>query len=143
MFRRRLCLCVMLFTVIGLAACAPKISLFGDGAGQPLAESVISGTAPEKVLVIPVTGTISTAPPREFGPSLSTRPSLVQEVVSHLRRAEADPDIRAVVLMVDSPGGTVVASDTLYHEVMAFRQRTGRPVVALMHNVAASGGYYV
>ncbi|GAB6178315.1 signal peptide peptidase SppA [Desulfobaculum senezii] len=143
MFRRRLCLCVMLFTVISLAACAPKISLFGDGSGQPLAESVISGTAPEKVLVIPVTGTISTAPPREFGPSLSTRPSLVQEVVSHLRRAEADPDIRAVVLMVDSPGGTVVASDTLYHEVMAFRQRTGRPVVALMHNVAASGGYYV
>ena len=59
-----------------------------------------------------------------------------------LRAVGRDEHVRAVVLRVDSPGGSYVASDAIRREVQALR-RTGRPVVASMGNVAASGGYYI
>jgi len=59
-----------------------------------------------------------------------------------LRRALEDEDIRAVVLRIDSPGGSVLASEQIYREVQALRA-AGKPVVASMSDVAASGGYYI
>jgi protease IV len=59
-----------------------------------------------------------------------------------LRSVAADDSVKAVVLRVDSPGGSYVASDAIRREVLAVR-RSGRPVVASMANVAASGGYYI
>jgi protease-4 len=60
-------------------------------------------------------------------------------VVDHLRQAEEDPDVKAVVLRVDSPGGSVVGSDEIYQQVLAMN----KPVIASMGELAASGGYYV
>jgi protease-4 len=59
-----------------------------------------------------------------------------------LRAAGRDPAVKAVVLRVDSPGGSYAASDAIRREVLQLRA-TGRPVIASMANVAASGGYYV
>lgn len=59
-----------------------------------------------------------------------------------LRAAGRDDDVRAVVLRVDSPGGSYIASDAIRHEVLALRA-AGTPVVASMGSVAASGGYYI
>jgi protease-4 len=59
-----------------------------------------------------------------------------------LRRARDDASIKAVVLRIDSPGGSVLASEQIYREVMALRA-AGKPVVASMGEVAASGGYYI
>jgi protease-4 len=59
-----------------------------------------------------------------------------------LRRARDDDSIRAVVLRVDSPGGSVFASEQIYREVQALRA-AGKPVVASFSDVAASGGYYI
>jgi protease-4 len=59
-----------------------------------------------------------------------------------LRQARRDTDIRAVVLRVDSPGGSVLASEQIYREVRALKQ-AGKPVVVSMGDVAASGGYYI
>jgi protease IV len=59
-----------------------------------------------------------------------------------LRAAGRDPSVRAVVLRVDSPGGSYVASDAIRREVVALRG-SGRPVIASMATVAASGGYYI
>jgi protease-4 len=59
-----------------------------------------------------------------------------------LRRARDDEDIKAVVLRVDSPGGSILASEQIYREVLALRA-AGKPVVASMGDVAASGGYYI
>ncbi len=59
-----------------------------------------------------------------------------------LRQARLDHDIRGVVLRIDSPGGSVLASEQIYREVRALRQ-AGKPVVASMSDVAASGGYYI
>ena len=59
-----------------------------------------------------------------------------------LRAAAADDHVRAVVVHVDSPGGSAVASETIWREVCRLRD-TGKPVVVSMGSVAASGGYYI
>jgi protease IV len=58
------------------------------------------------------------------------------------RAAVRDPKVRAIVFRIDSPGGSVVASETIWREVFFARQR-GKPVIVSMGNVAGSGGYYV
>jgi protease-4 len=68
---------------------------------------------------------------------------MVQEVVSQLRLAEEDENVKAVILKIDSPGGSVTASDVLYNEISTFKERTGAKVVAAMMGVSASGGYYI
>jgi protease-4 len=59
-----------------------------------------------------------------------------------IRQATRDKNIRAIVLRVDSPGGSVSASDQILHAVKA-AQAAGKPVVVSMGSVAASGGYYI
>ncbi len=120
-----------------LAGCAVHIDAFRDY-DKPLKETVLSGSAREKILVLPVRGTIGLDSDEGLG---RRSPSVVQDVAAMLKKAEADEDVRALLIQVDSPGGTVVASDVLYHEIMAWRQRTGAPAVTLMMTVAASGGY--
>ena len=63
-------------------------------------------------------------------------------IAAALREAAADDSVSAIVLRVDSPGGSVTASETIWREVKKARQH-GKPVVASMGAVAASGGYYV
>jgi protease-4 len=63
-------------------------------------------------------------------------------VAAALRAATHDEDVRAVVLHVDSPGGSAVASDTIWREVCRVRD-AGKPVVVSMGQAAASGGYYI
>ena len=62
-------------------------------------------------------------------------------LVEHLRKVRADNSIKAVVLRVDSPGGSAIASDVIWREVGLTRDR--KPVIASMSDVAASGGYYI
>src|SRR6185295_15681246 len=59
-----------------------------------------------------------------------------------IRDARNDDDVKAIVLRVDSPGGTVLASEVIYREVRA-AQKAGKPVVVSMGDLAASGGYYI
>jgi len=68
---------------------------------------------------------------------------MVQEIVSQFRLAEEDENIKAVVLQINTPGGSTTASDILYKEIVRLKQKTGVKVVAAMMDVAASGGYYV
>ena len=63
-------------------------------------------------------------------------------VSAALRTAAADRRVRAIVLRVNSPGGSYVASDTIWREVVKARQ-AGTPIVVSMGDVAASGGYYI
>ena len=67
--------------------------------------------------------------------------SLVTETKRALEQALADPRIKGIVLRIDSPGGEVTASDTIYHAVKQANVR--KPVVVYMDSMAASGGYYV
>jgi protease-4 len=70
------------------------------------------------------------------GPSIGS-----DTFVEILRKVRADDSIKAIVLRVDSPGGSALASDVIWREVMLTRQV--KPVIASMSDVAASGGYYI
>jgi protease-4 len=137
--RKYLLIVLTAIGIIGSACAFPKLKLFPD-ATDPLQEFTIQGTETGKVLVIPIKGIISDWPQWGY---LRERPSMVQEVVSQLRLAEEDDEIKAVLLSINSPGGTSTASDILYHEILAYKERTDAKVVVAMMDVATSGGYYV
>ena len=128
------------FTCLFLIACtAPKLQLLQDGS-IPLREFTLQGKERGKVVLIPVRGVISDAPEKGL---LYSKPSMVQDVVSQIRLAEQDDQVRAIVLKVDSPGGSITASDILYHEIAALKKRTGMKVIVAMMGMATSGGYYI
>jgi protease IV len=62
-------------------------------------------------------------------------------IIAALRAARGDPRVRGIMLHIDSGGGSAVASDRIYHEVL--RAAEVKPVIAYLSNVAASGGYYI
>ncbi|WP_432738568.1 signal peptide peptidase SppA [Maridesulfovibrio sp. FT414] len=136
---KKITLLIFLFVTALLCGCQAKMNLFPDGT-DPLLEQTLQGEGPNKVLLISVDGTISDEPKRGL---FGYAPSLVQEVVSRLKLAEKDDDIKGLVIKVNSPGGGVTASDVLYNEVVRFKEKTGAKVVVSMMDVAASGGYYI
>lgn len=137
---RRSVLLLLLIPALVIAGCAgPQFKLFSDER-EPLREFTLQGKGDDKILLIPIRGLISDEPRKEF---LRPKPSLVQETVSQLKLAEKDKDIKAVILKIDSPGGSTTASDILYHELLAFKQRTNVKMIAAMMDVATSGAYYI
>ncbi len=100
------------------------------------------GWSPAKIVLIDVSGLLMNA--HEFA-LLGEGEHVVSMFVEQLDKAAADKNVRAVVLRINSPGGSVTASDLMYSEVMHFKERTKheRPVVAVMMDLAASGGYYL
>lgn len=67
----------------------------------------------------------------------------VGELQEQLDRAAADRGVKAVVLRINTPGGEVSASDTMFRAIQRFRETTGRPVVASIVDLGTSGGYYI
>jgi protease-4 len=72
-----------------------------------------------------------------------SEPNLLATFKEELTKAQKDDKVKAVVLRINSPGGTVNASDILYHELKTFKANKKVPVIASMMDVAASGGYYL
>lgn len=95
---------------------------------------------PPVVAVVGVEGGIGLG--RSGGSPLGGRRAGSDTVCAALRTAGTRDDVAAVVLRVDSPGGSYVASDAIHREVLRLREQ-GTPVVASMGSVAASGGYFV
>jgi len=105
-----------------------------------LKEYTLLGKESGKLLIIPVSGVITDNPRKGLLPK---RAGTIQDIVSKLKMAETDSDIKALLLVINSPGGTVTSSDILYHEIQAFKQRTGKKIISLFMDVAASGAYYL
>ena len=105
----------------------------------PLKEKQLSGTGTEKVLLMELSGLISS----QESDGLVEHPNMVAQIKEELTRAAEDPKLKALVVRINSPGGTVTASDIIYHELRAFRQKRRIPVIASIMDVGASGGYYV
>ena len=133
----------------------PCLFLLAAGCGAPsflvtpvansnaLDEQVVEngkGWFSSKVAVIEVEGMIANA---KTGGLLQATENSLSLFTQELSRAEADPEVKAVVLRVNSPGGTVTASDAMYEEIQRFRKKTGKPVVSSIQEVGASGAYYV
>lgn len=108
---------------------------------DPLEEqTIMAGASGSKILLINIDGFISQDRGMDFVKDTS---SIVEDTVSQLRLAANDKRIKAVLLKVNSPGGTATASDIIYHEIMDYKQKTGCKVYAHMMDMAASGGYMV
>jgi protease-4 len=126
-----------------LSGCSPfRFVVEAVPARDDLTETVVLGDdgGGAKVALIEVSGMIIDA---EQPGLLSPGENPAARFVESLRKARDDSRVRAVVIRLNSPGGTVAASDLLYEEVRHFRAETGKPVVVLMADVAASGAYYL
>lgn len=104
----------------------------------PVQEVLLTGTGDGKVLLLDLSGVISS----HDKDGLIPQPNMLAAFKEDLTKASKDDKIKAVVLRINSPGGTVNASDILYHEIKVFKANRKIPVIASMMDVAASGGYY-
>ena len=127
-----------------LGGCGPITFTVGSGpADRPLTATVVEsdgGRGGDRVALIDISGLIINSSRRGL---LSQSDNPVGVLHEKLREARRDRRVKAVILRLNTPGGTVTASDAMYREIRRFRSKTGKPVVALMMDVAASGGYYV
>ena len=135
----RTILWVFLAFVVGFTL--PVCSCLGTGlVALSTLGRMAGGTTPagiglgDAVAVIRLDGTISSTP----GDALMVQGITPGRVAALLKQA-ANPAIKAVVVSVNSPGGSVVASDEIYHALVKF----DKPVVIWMGEMAASGGYYI
>lgn len=138
--RRRVLPAVLLAVAAATAPGCLSIHFF-DGRTKPLVETVVYGEQGPKILLLEIDGVISESPERDFlgldGENMLAR------LREQLDRAAEDDEVRALLLRVNSPGGSVTASDILYEEIRRFKEKKRVPVVAQLMSVAASGGYYV
>lgn len=131
--------------VVSLVAGCSVVSIDLSPRIRPLEEQTVDGRGDAKILMLDLSGFLSDDL-GSGGLSLGAPPPrvpLLVRVREELEKASEDRKLKAVVLKINSPGGTVTASDILYHELDDFRRRTKLPMVAVMMDVAASGGYYV
>ena len=101
------------------------------------ATPTISSNSKPKIAVIYATGAINTGKSEQsfLGSESCGSTSMIQAI----KQAENDKSVKAIVLRVDSPGGSALASDLIWAELM----RCKKPIIASMSDVAASGGYYI
>jgi protease IV len=126
--------------MLAAAGCVTvKVSLFEEPG--PLQEKTISGYGRDKILLMEISGVILEGQHSILGLTKGvTSPNRIKE---ELDKAAKDDRIKAVVLKINSPGGTVAAADVILHELKAFKATKALPVVVCLQGLAASGGYYV
>lgn len=96
--------------------------------------------ARQKIAIIDVSGFMANAHEFEL---IGRGEHPVSLFLEQLDKARRDRAVKAVILRINSPGGTVVAGELMRAELLHFKKMTGKPVIALMMDVAASGGYYL
>ena len=108
---------------------------------ENLEEEYVEGKRGEdlpKIAVINIRGIIASGED-----AFSSGTADPKQIRTRIRRAATDPKVHALIVNLNTPGGEVVASDEIYTEIKRFRIQTGKPAVAMMNTMAASGGYYV
>lgn len=115
---------LLFFMLVGVVA------VFATGQRGVFTEEVIqAGPRTSKIAIISVQGIIGS--------------EKAQDIYRQLMSAGTNKRVKGLIVRVNSPGGTLSGSDQIYNEIRRFRSETGKPVVAFMQGVAASGGYYV
>ena len=94
----------------------------------------------DKIAVVDVDGLLFN---RRDGGMFGSGENTVSLFIEKLDKAAADPKVKAVVLRINSPGGTVTASDIMHARLKKFRDENKAPVIAVIEDVGASGGYYL
>jgi len=94
----------------------------------------------DKIAIIDVDGLLAN---RRKGGWMRSGENPVSLFIEKLDKAAADRSVKAVVLRLNSPGGTVAASDIMYHHLQEFRRETGKPIIACVLGIGCSGAYYI
>ncbi|WP_165782272.1 signal peptide peptidase SppA [Leptospira brenneri] len=134
---------VVLLSVLFTESCVigNSMNLLPQSGKADFEEKLIAGRDQEKIVIISIEGMISDDSKESFfGPPTE---SMVARIKESLKYAERDPDVKGVILKINSPGGTVTASDIIYQEVLKFKTRKSIPVFAGFMDTAASGAYYI
>jgi protease IV len=136
--------CLVVILLLPVAGCFNGLLLKPVQVDGPIEETVVT-KAPnllcrDKIAIIDVEGMILNVRSSGLLGSGENPMALFRE---RLDAAAADRRVKAVVLRINSPGGAVTASDIMYQDVLHFREKTGKPVVACMMDVAASGAFYL
>ncbi|MCF7975572.1 MAG: signal peptide peptidase SppA [Phycisphaerae bacterium] len=135
---------VCVLVLLAATGCSNQALLIQPvSAKRTLKEQVIqkpTGLARDKVAVIDVDGILTNHAKSGL---LGRSDNPVSLFMEKLARARTDRAVKAVVLRINSPGGTVGATDAMYHALTEFRQQTGKPVIVSMLDLGASGGYYL
>jgi protease IV len=129
---------LLVISLMVLSGCA--VSLLPKT--KPLEEKTLEGEGKEKILLVDLDGEISFKGKTGYL-GVQKSPSMVALFREALLKAAADPDVAGVIVRINSPGGSVAASDTIYHEIMSFREKKKVPVYAQIMEIGASGAYYV
>ncbi|MEO8205768.1 MAG: signal peptide peptidase SppA [Chthoniobacterales bacterium] len=140
------CLSLVLFLALCVSLCAnvalilvigAKATLPGNSFSEPKfeEETLVSGSSSDKIAVISLRGIITYSEPGNVGDSM------VQDLKFAFDQAAKDDKVKAVVLMVDSPGGEITAGDEIYHNLCLLREK--KPVVVYMTSLGASAAYYI
>ncbi|MGE5611137.1 MAG: signal peptide peptidase SppA [Bacillota bacterium] len=124
----------------------PQLDLSSPFAVFKFWSDLLSGTQKAKptkgaIAIVYVDGPIMVGSKRDTSPLFTSRVALSTEIRRALDKAAADDSIKAVVLRIDSPGGSATASEIILDA--ANRVKSRKPLVVSMGNIAASGGYYV
>lgn len=137
--RRWIALGIVLFVVASAVVVSVATGGIEVAFGTPKGweEEVITGSGHQRIALIPVEGTIS-----ESSGGFWSDGFVFDDVLSQLQQALEDESVQAIVLRINSPGGEVVASDEIYRKIKELQEQ-GKPVVASMGGMAASGGYYI
>ncbi len=124
---------IVILLVIALAiSVLVNVVQFGAvmaGAAGEVKQTVISGEGPDKIAVVPMDGLIDDDSAQTFN--------------KVLKEVEKDSAVKALVVEIDTPGGSATASDEMYHRLDLFKSDKHVPVVVAMRGMATSGGYYV
>ncbi|MFW6114966.1 MAG: signal peptide peptidase SppA [Thermodesulfobacteriota bacterium] len=133
--------CALCLLCILLTGCAyVNVPLYSSL--QPFEETVLEGSGEKKILLLNISGVISE---EQHSPDLGLRQttSLIDRVKEELEKAERDRKIVGTVIRINSPGGSVSATDIIHHELMNYKKENKVKIVACLTDVATSGGYYI
>ncbi len=129
--------------IVAATGCLPDSFVITPISAQPqLKERVLyteSAFPDGKIAIVEVDGVMANTRASGF---LTTGEHPVAKLTEQLDSARRDDSVKGVVLRINSPGGTVTASELMHSEVKRL-QASGKPVIAMMMDVAASGGYYI
>jgi len=131
---------ILLVFIVFTGCAIVKIPLFPSPQG--LEEQVLEGEGHAKILLLYISDVISEKK-KASGIGFRQKTSLVARIKEEIQKAEKDKAVVGIIVRINSPGGTVTATDTIYHELMEFKKRTGARIIACVTGLAASGGYYV
>jgi len=131
---------IFLLFIILTGCAVVQIPLFPST--QPLEEKVLEGKGQAKILLLDISGIISEKKDSK-GLGSSQKISLMARIKEELQKAEGDSSIAGMIITINSPGGSVTATDIIYHELMQYKKQAGVRIVACLTGTATSGGYYV